>query len=391
MGEWLKNQLFVSHAIAAVGSVTVATAVTYPLDTIKVLIQVGSNSGKQLTSLQALNRVRSLSGNSGLYSGFGWLTIGKTLGLGARFGAYEILTAYCKDGREYSYVYVSEALMAGMVAGALESLVCSPFELIKLRAQVTSASRVPRSTPVTENRAAAPIIAKLLPGHTPDKKALNHFVTLLSTLTSKHPNLAGALLEYPWMMTGSGKAPPVCDVRKLSSIISLEGWGALWRGIRSGLVRDSIFGGVFFSGWQFMHDVMLNWKAVGMDPIPRSNEEVGSLSPLSVSLAAGFSGSIAAAASHCFDTAKCRSQCTVLPKYISMERSLLRWTRPGNRFERYTGIHPADRNVLFRGLGLRMARSGFASFMIVGSYYLTVNYLVSEGPKKRGSKENKLL
>lgn len=193
------------------------------------------------------------------------------------------------------------------------------------------------------------------------------------------------------MMTGSGKAPSVCDVRKLSSIISLEGWGALWRGIRSGLVRDSIFGGVFFSGWQFMHDVMLNWKAVGMDPIPRSNEEVGSLSPLSVSLAAGFSGSIAAAASHCFDTAKCRSQCTVLPKYISMERSLLRWTRPGNRFERYTGIHPADRNILFRGLGLRMARSGLASFMIVGSYYLTVNYLVSEGPKKRGSKENKLL
>jgi len=49
-------------------------------------------------------------------------------------------------------------------------------------------------------------------------------------------------------------------------------------------------------------------------PFVRSNEEVGSLSPLSVSLAAGFSGSIAAAASHCFDTAKCRSQCTVLPK-----------------------------------------------------------------------------
>ena len=49
-------------------------------------------------------------------------------------------------------------------------------------------------------------------------------------------------------------------------------------------------------------------------PFVRSNEEVGPLSPLSVSLAAGFSGSIAAGASHCFDTAKCRSQCTVLPK-----------------------------------------------------------------------------
>ena len=38
------------------------------------------------------------------------------------------------------------------------------------------------------------------------------------------------------------------------------------------------------------------------------------MSTLAVSLAAGFSGSVAAAASHCFDTAKSRSQCTVLPK-----------------------------------------------------------------------------
>ena len=48
--------------------------------------------------------------------------------------------------------------------------------------------------------------------------------------------------------------------------------------------------------------------------LSRSDEEIGPLSPLAVSLAAGFSGSVAAAASHCFDTAKSRSQCIVLPK-----------------------------------------------------------------------------
>lgn len=64
-------------------------------------------------------------------------------------------------------------------------------------------------------------------------------------------------------------------------------------------------------------------------------------------------------------------------QYVSMERKLLKWNRPGKRFERATGIHPADRNLLFRGFWLRMARSGFASFMIVGSYYLAVDYLVS--------------
>lgn len=46
----------------------------------------------------------------------------------------------------------------------------------------------------------------------------------------------------------------------------------------------------------------------------RYDGEIGPLSPLAVSLAAGFSGSVAAAASHCFDTARSRSQCIVLPK-----------------------------------------------------------------------------
>ena len=32
----------------------------------------------------------------GLYSGFAWLASGRILGLGARFGIYEILTAFYK-------------------------------------------------------------------------------------------------------------------------------------------------------------------------------------------------------------------------------------------------------------------------------------------------------
>ncbi|KAF7144368.1 hypothetical protein RHSIM_Rhsim05G0111400 [Rhododendron simsii] len=375
MDELLKNQVFATHAIAAAGSVAFGTALTYPLDTIKVLIQVGSGSNMQLTAAQVLDRVRSLSGSSGLYSGFGWLTLGRILGVGGRFGTYEILTAFYKDGREDNHVHVSEALMAGIVAGALESLITSPFELIKLRAQVTSASRIPTSTAVTERISFSPLLARLLPGYSPDMKTLNHSVGLLSTLTTKHPNMVGALKEYPWMMTGSGRPPSVCDVRRPSDIISLEGWGALWRGLRSGVVRDSIFGGIFFASWQFLHQAMLDWKAVNMDPPPRYDGEIGPLSPLAVSLAAGFSGSVAAAASHCFDTARSRSQCIVLPKYVAMERKLLRWNRPGKRFERLTGIHPADRNILFRGIWPRVARSGIGSFVIVGSYFLGINHL----------------
>ncbi|MBA0603761.1 hypothetical protein Gorai_002007 [Gossypium raimondii] len=345
MDELLQNHLFATHAIAASGSVVFGTALTYPLDTIKSLIQVGSGSAKQLNASQVIKRVRAFSGYS--------------------------------DGREDNFVYVSEALMAGMAAGAVESLTGTPFELIKLRAQVTSASRITTASSASENKAVMPAVSKLLRGYTPDMKALNNAVGMLSILNSKHSNMVSAIQEYPWMMTGSGRPPPVYDVRRPSEIISLEGWGALWRGLRSGVARDSVFGGIFFSTWELLHQVMLNWKAAGMDPPPRYDEEICPLSPLAVSLAAGFSGSVAAAASHGFDTAKSRSQCIVLPKFVSMERKLLKWKTPGKRFEKLTGIHPADRNILFRGIWLRMARSGIASFAIVGSYYFSITHLVS--------------
>ncbi|XP_034701611.1 peroxisomal adenine nucleotide transporter 1 [Vitis riparia] len=375
MDELLKNNVLAAHAIVGAGSVTLASLLTYPLDTLKTLVQVGSGSGKQLSTAQILDRVRILSGTSGLYNGFGWSTLMRISGLGARFGVYEILTAFHKDGREDNYVSVPEAFTSGMVAGAMESLISSPFEIIKVRKQVTSASLIPSSRSVAEKSAVVPSIARLLHGYTPDQKALNHSVGLLSTLTSKHSNMIGALQEYPWMMTGSGRPPPVFHVRRPLDVISLEGWGALWRGLRSGVVRDTIFGGVFFSLWQFLHRAMLDWKAAGMDPSPRSDDEIGPLSPLGVSLAAGFSGSVAAAASHSFDTAKSRSQCIVLPKYISTERRLLKWKRPGRWYERYTGIHPSDRSLLHRGIWLRMGRSGVASFLVVGSYFLAVDQL----------------
>ncbi|RYR64421.1 hypothetical protein Ahy_A03g010528 [Arachis hypogaea] len=69
-----------------------------------------------------------------------------------------------------------------------------------------------------------------------------------------------------------------------------------------------------------------------------------------------------------------------------MERRLLKWKQPGNKFERYTGIHPSDRNLLFRGLRWRMARSGLASFMIVGNKLVFIknpsSYLKNKQPKE---------
>ncbi|CAL5374483.1 unnamed protein product [Camellia sinensis] len=49
-----------------------------------------------MTIAQALDRVKTLSENAGLYSGFGWLMLGRILGALAGFGTYEILTAFYK-------------------------------------------------------------------------------------------------------------------------------------------------------------------------------------------------------------------------------------------------------------------------------------------------------
>lgn len=63
-------------------------------------------------------------------------------------------------------------------------------------------------------------------------------------------------------------------------------------------------------------------------------------------------------------------------QFVSMERRFLKFQLPGKRFERWTGIHPADRNILYRGLGLRMARSGIASFVVVGGYLFAIDRLL---------------
>ncbi|XP_065001365.1 solute carrier protein FPSE_08119-like isoform X3 [Musa acuminata AAA Group] len=341
--DLLTENLFAGHAAAAAGSVAGAAFLTHPLDTLKTLLQVGAGSSQQVGLWQVVERVRMVSGLS--------------------------------DGRTYNYVHVSEAFLAGMAAGAMEAVICTPFELLKIRSQVSSASLLRKLGSVGVMQESTPLISKLLPGSTPNMKAWNNTLGMLSTLSTSHIDIVGVLKQYPWMLTGSGRPPFASEVKEPSKIVSLEGWSALWRGLRPGIAQKCVFGGFFFSTWQFFHIAMLDWKALDLNPPPRSIDDVGPVSPLASSLAAGFSGMVAAAASHPFDTAKTRSHCIVTPKYIAMERKLLRWERPGIWLERVTGMSPADRNIMFRGLKLRMLCSGIASFALVGSYLLSVDYL----------------
>ncbi|EOA17542.1 hypothetical protein CARUB_v10005893mg [Capsella rubella] len=164
----------------------------------------------------------------------------------------------------------------------------------KVRKQVTAASRAPNATAVAEIAPVSPMITILLRRYTIDVNQ-------------------------------------AMDVKRPLDVASLEGYRALWRNLRSGLVRDCLYRGVFFSIWQFLHDGMLS---------------------------------------------RTRAQCVILPKYTAKESKFLKWNKPEKRLERWTGIHPTDRNLLFRGIGIWMARSSVASTAFVGSYYVAVDLLV---------------
>lgn len=64
-------------------------------------------------------------------------------------------------------------------------------------------------------------------------------------------------------------------------------------------------------------------------------------------------------------------------QHVYMEEKFFKMGLPGKELDRWTGIHPADRKILYRGIFFRMARSGVASFVIVGSYFLTIDQLFS--------------
>jgi hypothetical protein len=62
----------------------------------KLYAPIGSVHKKILCMLSANSGVLLHLSVSGMFSGFGWLAFGRIFGLGARFGVYEILTAFCK-------------------------------------------------------------------------------------------------------------------------------------------------------------------------------------------------------------------------------------------------------------------------------------------------------
>ncbi|KAL2652378.1 hypothetical protein R1flu_020506 [Riccia fluitans] len=356
----------------SVREVAVETAAFYPIDTLKTLLQVNANAGRKLDASAVVEGVSKSSGFTGLYGGVGWQLLGRLPALGVRFGVYELMTAFYADGRGDNYVTLSESFLAGLTAGAVESLVSTPFDFLKVRAQITSATtgevKVQRETFNFKSLKAQ------VNSHSnfSDGAHWDRIRRSLSLLPSRKTDIVVELKRYPWLVTGSGQPPLVNDVGGLRGAVSLEGWNALWRGLRPGLYRDAMYGGFFFCGWQFLDDLVTEARAYLMNPPPMSWDEVSPSSPWQLSITAGIAASFAATASHSFDSAKTRTQATVLPKYLTMERKLLNWKAPGSWFESIVGFNPYDRHVLRTGLGLRVLQQGVGTFALVLTYHTAV-------------------
>ncbi|KAL2630262.1 hypothetical protein R1flu_014948 [Riccia fluitans] len=167
-----RKALFVRHATALFGAVAVETAAFYPIDTLKTLLQVNANGGRKLDVSAVVEGVSKSAGFTGLYGGLCWhkppyspvrQLLGRLPTLGARFGVYELMTAFNADGRDDNYVTLSESFLAGLTAGAVESLVSMPFNFLKFLDDLASEARAYMMNPPPTSWDAPRTQATVLP------------------------------------------------------------------------------------------------------------------------------------------------------------------------------------------------------------------------------------
>ena len=169
------------------------------------------------------------------------------------------------DGRNSHQVTISEAFLAGLFAGSVESFVGTPFDILKLRAQLTACSLPLEGAIVSKSYSEAQW-----------KRVHQCFIGL----PHSNSNIVSSLRRYPWLQNGSGHPPLVRDVSGLKRVTEVEGLSTLWRGVRPGMFRDATYAGVFFGSWQFLYELLLELKAFKMEPKPRYYFSRNSGSPL---------------------------------------------------------------------------------------------------------------
>ncbi|CAI5990674.1 unnamed protein product [Closterium sp. NIES-65] len=215
-----------------------------------------------------------------------------------------------------------QAALAGAIAGATESLLSTPFDLLRTRLLL-----------------ATPLLPPVPPSHPislPSPSIRIHRPSTPSQPTSSSLGKPSPSETSP-NHTSSGQSATINQSSNPTARagVRAEGAAQLWRGLRAGVTRDSLFGAVFFGGWVTIEEGLRELEELQRRKSERDGEEEqertegggvgggdmgrGSVGngywyALTQGLEAAVAAAVASVVSHPFDCAKTRTQATVLPK-----------------------------------------------------------------------------
>ncbi|CAI5966700.1 unnamed protein product [Closterium sp. NIES-64] len=391
-----RSPLFYRHVAAGAVSAVVASALTYPLDVAKTVAQAGvaqasvahavvaqtgavqgstiaggpgggSSGGLARSGTAAASRAAATSGlnwrSRAAFTGFSPHIAGHLPSLAARYTTYHLAAAYQMDGlpswlpisplqaaaaagaiagATESLLYVlhlklcyglpswmpispPQAALAGAIAGATESLLSTPFDLLRTRLLL-----------------ATPLLPPVPPSHPislPSPSIRIHRPSTPSQPTSSSLGKPSPSEISP-NHTSSGQSATINQSSNPTARagVRAEGAAQLWRGLRAGVTRDSLFGAVFFGGWVTIEEGLRELEELQRRKSERDGEEEqertegggvgggdmgrGSVGngywyALTQGLEAAVAAAVASVVSHPFDCAKTRTQATVLPKVLA--------------------------------------------------------------------------
>lgn len=295
----------------------------YPLDTLRIRQQQHSNTGSALTILR---KVVASQGPLGLYRGMGAPLASVTFQNAMVFQIYAVLSrvfdssTLATDTPSYRGV-----ALGGLGTGAIQSLILSPVELVKIRLQLQNATHE-KAQQANAHRGPVSVAAQRANIHSGS-------VSLATQLANTHKG-------------------PVSVVR---SIVRTEGLKGIYRGLTITVLRDAPAHCVYFSTYEYMREKL--------HPGCRKS---GQESFKTMLLAGGLAGVGSWIICYPLDVMKTRLQAesqSTLPKY----GGIVDCFRKSVREEGYA--------VLWRGLGTALARAFIVNGAIFTAYETALRFL----------------
>ncbi|KAJ2353879.1 hypothetical protein GGH92_000386, partial [Coemansia sp. RSA 2673] len=128
----------VAHALAGAGGGIISMAVTYPLITVNTRLQVQrkKDSTSYTGNMDALRKILSTEGISGLFSGLESALFGAAVTNGVYYYFFEAVKAAFERASKHKNMSTVESMVSGAVAGAMTCIITNPIWVVNTRLTV---------------------------------------------------------------------------------------------------------------------------------------------------------------------------------------------------------------------------------------------------------------